>query len=163
MVSQLRRPQYGLLWLVYRNLINLQTERWHTKLDHLCRIILLILSCIWVTIDRVWIGDSIYCTLWYNEWLCFTVHCYTHIHQCPQLHLHSHCLVVASPGRRSPSSGFLNYPCASANSSQRLNCIGPLTACLLTNQLTSLHYAQLHCTHYLNWSQSSHITLDRAT
>jgi hypothetical protein len=31
-----------------------------------------------VTIDGVWTGGSLYCTLWYNAWLHFTVQYYTY-------------------------------------------------------------------------------------
>jgi hypothetical protein len=31
-----------------------------------------------VTIDRFWINDMIYCTLWHSVWLHFTGHYYTH-------------------------------------------------------------------------------------
>jgi hypothetical protein len=29
-------------------------------------------------LDRFWIDDLIYCTLWYSALLQFTVYCYTH-------------------------------------------------------------------------------------
>jgi hypothetical protein len=34
-----------------------------------------------MTTDVFWIGDSIYCILWYSVWLRFTAHYYTHY--CP--------------------------------------------------------------------------------
>jgi hypothetical protein len=51
------------------------------------------------------------------------------------------CLVTASNGRRSPSSGFLSYPCASASSfsQQQLTRTEPLQSSkLLTNLLNSI-------------------------
>jgi hypothetical protein len=81
---------------------------------------------------------------WYSAWLHFTVHCYTHIHQCPQSRLHCRCLVAASNDGRFPSSEFPNgprphLPAFHSNSSQ-LNRSSSLTNSLthrLTNRLKS--------------------------
>jgi hypothetical protein len=51
----------------------------------------LILSRDWnVTIDGVWIDDSIYLTLRYSACLQFTIHYYTHTYTylCPQSRFH---------------------------------------------------------------------------
>jgi hypothetical protein len=69
----------------------------------------------WGTIDRFWIDDQIYWTLWYSAWLHFKTHYYTHTHMHAHCNVHSHiftslCSVAASNSRHSPSSGFLNYP-----------------------------------------------------
>jgi hypothetical protein len=68
-----------------------------------------------VIIDRVWIGDRIYWTLWYSAWLHFTVHYY--IHTCVHSYVFTgRYLVSASNGGHSPSSWFPSNPCASATS-----------------------------------------------
>jgi hypothetical protein len=52
-----------------------------------------ILSNDWcVTIDRFWIDDSIYCSIWYSAWQHFTIYGYTHTHR------HTHTLCVHSKG-----------------------------------------------------------------
>jgi hypothetical protein len=77
-------------------------------------------------LEEFWIY-RIYCTVPYSSWQQFTVHCYTHTHtgvNC--LVFTSRCLVAASNGGSSLSSGFTNYsrpqlPASGSNSSQRLN------------------------------------------
>jgi hypothetical protein len=46
-----------------------------------------IVTCL-MTMDRLWIDYSIYCTLRYSAWLHFTVHCYTHKHAHARTHTH---------------------------------------------------------------------------
>jgi hypothetical protein len=57
--------------------------------------------------DGFWIDDRIYWTLWYSAWQHFTVHYDTSVHS-PDFT--SRCLVAASNGERSPSSGLPNCP-----------------------------------------------------
>jgi hypothetical protein len=74
-----------------------------------------VVTCMDVTIDGVWISCWIYWTLWYSAWLHFTFHYNT----LTSVHSHvvnSHCLVTASNGGSSTSSGFPNCPRASATS-----------------------------------------------
>jgi hypothetical protein len=96
-----------------------------------------------VTIDEFWIDDRIYWTLWYSAWLHFTIHRYTHnsIHSYVFI---SRCSVAAFNGRRSPSSGFPNYPrpqlpASHSNSSQRLNLSSSLIEQLYPSPTNSLH------------------------
>jgi hypothetical protein len=107
-----------------------------------------ILSHVWVTKGRVWIGDSIYCTLWYSVWLHFTVHCCTHTS--PQSCLCSGCLISSSVvdvplPLGSCTIPVLQLPASNSSSSQRLNCTSPLTAHQPTD-FTPLYS--------LNWNQS---------
>jgi hypothetical protein len=109
-----------------------------------------------VTIDGFWIDDQISLFLCYSVWLHFTTHSYTHI----QTSVHNRvftccCLVVASNGGYSPSSGFPNYPrpqlpASHSYSSQQLNpssslsnSITDFTNSLLTDWLTSLPKAKI--------------------
>jgi hypothetical protein len=66
----------------------------------------------------------------HNAWLHFTVYCYTH--ECPQLRPCCRCLIEASNGGCSPSSGFSKSPRpqlqTSNNSLQWLKCSNSLTA-----------------------------------
>jgi hypothetical protein len=81
--------------------------------------------------------------------LQFTVtHTHTHTHARTHTLVStvstSSCLVAASNSRRSPSSGFLNYPrpqlpASHSNSSQWLNPISPLTKSLTCPIITSQH------------------------
>jgi hypothetical protein len=64
-----------------------------------------------------------------------------HTHKCPESRLHCRCLVAASNGGRSPSSGFPNYrrphpPVSHSNSLQRVNLNSSLTHSL-TNSTDS--------------------------
>jgi hypothetical protein len=91
-----------------------------------------------VAIDKVWISNQIYCTL--HKSLGHTrsfqsVTAFT-----------NRCLVVASNGRRSPSSGFPNCPwpqrpASHSNSSYWLNCSSSVTNCnsWLVLLITSRH------------------------
>jgi hypothetical protein len=64
-----------------------------------------------VTINWVWIGNSIYCTLRHNLWLYFTDRCYTLM---SSVTVFTNLMVTASSGGRSLSSGYPNCPRASA-------------------------------------------------
>jgi hypothetical protein len=90
-----------------------------------------------VTMDGFWIDDQIYWILWYSRWLHLTVHYYTYTNQCPQSCLHCCCLVVASKGGCSPSSGFPNSPQPQlpTSNSNRWQQISPSSS--LTHQLTT--------------------------
>jgi hypothetical protein len=84
-----------------------------------------------VHVDRVWIDDSVHCTLWYCAWLQITIHYYTHY--CLQSRLHCRRLVAASNNERSPSPYFPNCrrpqpPASNGNSSWQLNPSSSLTA-----------------------------------
>jgi hypothetical protein len=75
-----------------------------------------------VTIDEFWIDDRIYWTL-DTQRLTALYRSLLHTHYCPQSRLHCRCLVAASNGGRSSSSGFLNCPrpptsASNSNSSQ---------------------------------------------
>jgi hypothetical protein len=76
---------------------------------------ILILPCVWMSIDGFWIDDRIYWTFWYSAWLYFAVHyhahthTHTHTHTCDPSHIFiSRCSVAASNGERSSSSGSPN-------------------------------------------------------
>jgi hypothetical protein len=109
-----------------------------------------------VTVDRVWIGNCIYWTLT-DPWLqviitnslintLYSSLEHTHKASQPACCVSTSLLVMASNGRRSSSSRFLNcpqhqLPASHSNSSQQLNHTGYLTHSLThppTNSLTPL-------------------------
>jgi hypothetical protein len=70
-----------------------------------------VLSRLRVTIHGYWIVDGIYWTFWYSASLQFTIHYYTYTHTIIRSHVFtSFCLVAASEGWPSPSSGIPNLP-----------------------------------------------------
>jgi hypothetical protein len=101
-----------------------------------------IVTCMSVTIDKFWIDDWIYWTLWYSTWTTL----YNSLLP-TEASVHSHvftscCSVAASNGGRSPSSGSQNYsrpqlPASHSNSSWELNLSSSLTH-WLTNSVTHL-------------------------
>jgi hypothetical protein len=96
-----------------------------------------------VTIDRVWVSNWIYCTILQlvNYTSQITVG-HTRYSESATVFT-SHCFVVASNSRCSPSSGFPNgpqhqLPASHSNSSQLLNCSSPLTNSPTNNSQTRL-------------------------
>jgi hypothetical protein len=124
--------------------LSLKCVRKHSLRDETHASVLHIVTWWSVTIDALWINDSIYCTLWYSAWLHFTVHYYTHT--TVQSRLASLPLFGSGfqPGR-SPSSAFPNrprpqLPASKSNSSQWLNRSGPLTNNSKTKSKSTLLY-----------------------
>jgi hypothetical protein len=92
-------------------------------------------------------------TVYYSTYQVFSVSCV----------FTSCCLVMASNGRRSRTIPMPQLPASNRNSSQWLNCSGPLTDCSPTN---SLHSIVLSCRPHTNWTElgrSSHVALEWTT
>jgi hypothetical protein len=106
----------------------------------------------WVNIEGVWIGDSIYFTLRYIAWLRFRVYCYTHT-VVFKARTRSRYLVSAANDRLSPYS-FPNYSRVSITSfsQQPLTTTEPQqhSDCSPTN---SFHSTVLSCTAFTKLTQ----------
>jgi hypothetical protein len=101
----------------------------------------LILSCVWLTIDGVWVGNWIYWTLTDISYYSAIANSHTlqfitaRTKSSQSAVFISHCTVTVYNSGHSHYSGFPNYPHAkcqqlpasNSNSSQGLNCSSPLT------------------------------------
>jgi hypothetical protein len=101
-----------------------------------------------MTVDRFWINDSIYLTLWYSVWLQFTVHYYTHTHT-PLVYAVMSSLPLLGSGFQRQMFPFLwvpnclppQLPACNSSSLQRLNLSSSLadSNCQLVLLITSQH------------------------
>jgi hypothetical protein len=88
--------------------------RFHCPIRFSVQSLLTLVSCIWVTLDRVWIGDWFIYHLWLVITTISKAVVVSNTVQFSVSFLFSSPLVTVSSGRHSSSSGCANYPHASA-------------------------------------------------